>query len=96
MMFFAGFLEGNGKGISDQRSFAEMGIVVVPCVCSWFCVFVEVIRQDSKDWGVLKMFWEFGFCRFCWCWSFLLLILCCQEMGHMLLSIWELSGVFCW
>lgn len=44
--------------------------------------------------GVLKMFWEFGFCRFCWWWSFLLLI-CCQEMGHMLLCIWELGGVFC-
>jgi hypothetical protein len=43
MMFFAGFLEGNGKGMSDQKSFAEMGIVIVPCVCSWFCVFVEVI-----------------------------------------------------
>jgi hypothetical protein len=43
MMFFAGFLEGNGKGTSDQRSFAEMGIVIVPFVCSWCCVFVEVI-----------------------------------------------------
>lgn len=49
-MFFAGFLEGNGKGMSDQRSFAEMGIVIVPCVCSWFCYMIRLKGLgSSKD-----------------------------------------------
>jgi len=90
MMFFAGFLEGNGKGMSDQRSFAEMGIVIVPCVCSWFCYMIRL-----KGLGSSKDVLGVWICRFCWWWSFLLLI-CCQGMGHMLLCIWELGGVFCW